>query len=54
MNDKQLQDLINDFETRIRKLETEVKLLKSKHPHRSLGKGKNIETPSSEKVVIAN
>jgi hypothetical protein len=53
MNDAQLQDLINDFETRIRELEREVKLLKSKQPFRSMGKLKNIETPSREKVIIA-
>ena len=49
MNEEQIKELIK----RITQLEAEVKLLKSKHPHRSLGKGKNIEKPSIEKVIIA-
>jgi len=48
-----MNEYIKELVKRIEQLEAEVKLLKSKHPHRSLGKGKNIEKPSSEKVVIA-
>ena len=48
-----MNELIEKLIKRIEELEREVKLLKSKHPHRSLGKGKNLEKPSSEKIVIA-
>ena len=49
-----MNESIKELIKRIELLEAEVKRLKSKHPHRSLGKGKNLEKPSSEKVVIAN
>jgi hypothetical protein len=51
---KVILELIAEQANRITKLEAEVKLLKSKHPFRSLGKGKNLETPSQEKVIIAS
>jgi hypothetical protein len=51
---KVILELMAKQEQRIKQLEAEVKLLKSKHPFRSLGKGKNIEKPSSEKIVIVS
>jgi len=48
-----MEEQIKKLIKRIEELEREVKLLKSKQTFRSLGKGKNLEKPSSEKVVIA-
>ena len=50
---KAILELIAKQELRIKQLEADVKRLQIKHPFRSLGKGKNIEKPSNEKVVIA-
>ena len=51
---KTILELLAKQEDRIKQLENQVKLLKSKTPFRSLGKGKNVETPSSEKILIAS
>ena len=50
---KAILELIAKQELRIKQLETDVKRLQSKNTFRSLGKGKNLETPSIEKVIIA-
>jgi hypothetical protein len=49
---KAILELLAKQAARIEKLEYEVKLLKSKHPYKSLGKGKNIETPSNGKPLF--
>ena len=51
---KVILELIAKQELRIKQLETDVKRLQIKHPFRSLGKGKNLETPSEKKVIIAS
>jgi hypothetical protein len=46
---KTVLEILAEQKDRIEQLEAEVKLLKSKQPFRSTGKGKNIETPSKGK-----
>ena len=48
-----MNESIKELIKRIELLEADVKRLKSKQPFRSLGKGKNLEKPSTQKVVIA-
>ena len=50
---KVILELIAEQANRITKLEADVKRLQSKNTFRSLGKGKNIEKSSIEKVIIA-
>lgn len=50
---KVILELIAEQANRITKLEADVKRLQSKNTFRSLGKGKNCEKPSIEKVIIA-
>jgi len=51
---KVILELIAEQANRITKLEADVKRLQSKNTFRSLGKGKNLETPSQEKVIISS
>ena len=51
---KAILELMAKQEQRIKQLEADMKRLQSKLPFRSMGKGKNIDKPSQEKVVIAS